>query len=628
MSVHVGNRSGPSLPPRTPNPRVDTSDSLIQTEGDCLGQQILYSTSLATGIDNESGRSEWTSRAPVEPTVSRLLSGLLPVWMILSAATLGPAQSQESPLEAGLSATAAEVGRPMFAGPGEGLEGAISAGTYRLGPGDGITIGIWSPRPVRYDLVINLEGKLLIPSVGEMNLHGLYLDEARNIIRREILRHFHDVEVTVSLTKLRKFQVHVLGQVQNPGTYLATAVDRASAAVAWAGDLLPNATSRHITILNGDSVRTQADLFAFLQEGIPSTNPQLMDGDIIHVPYAKYRFSVRGAVNQPGAFEYMPGDRFSDAITFAGGLTHEAFGDSIEIARYVGNGERAVRFFSVAGGGLVPAEPRDGPILPEVIGRFPLRDISLESGVAHVHSDFLLQPDDIIFVRSVPEYRIKRLVEVRGEVYYPGFYAITPGETRLSEVLRRAGGITPEAFLSEATLIRREGVRLEDREFERLRNLPPSEMTRDEYEYFKLRSRENPGLMVVDFNALLAGDDSQDLLLRRGDIINVPARRDFISVLGMVRSPGNILYDASLAPLDYVNAADGYAEKADKGGARVIRAATGEWISFNDVERIEAGDTIWIPEKRERNYWQIFKEALTVTTQILTVYLIVDRALQ
>ncbi len=168
------------------------------------------------------------------------------------------------------------------------------------------------------------------------------------------------------------------------------------------------------------------------------------------------------------------------------------------------------------------------------------------------------------------------------------------------ETITRAGGITPEAFLREATLVRTEAIRLEDKEFERLKSVPPADMTGDEYEYFKLRSRENPGLMVVDFHRLfVAGDQSQDLLLRGGDEVVIPRVKDFISVLGMVRAPGNILYEPTYAAKDYLAMAGDYAETADRGKTRVIKAVTGEWVSLDEVDDIEPGDTIWVPERRE-----------------------------
>jgi hypothetical protein len=75
-----------------------------------------------------------------------------------------------------------------------------------------------------------------------------------------------------------------------------------------------------------------------------------------------------------------------------------------------------------------------------------------------------------------------------------------------------------------------------------------------------------------------------------------------------------------------VTRAGGYAEDADRGNTRVIRAGSGEWIRLSEVSEVNPGDTIWIPEKQERDYWATFKDILSVTAQILTVYLIVDRA--
>lgn len=510
---------------------------------------------------------------------------------------------------------------------GAGLEQAIAGDEYLLGPGDSLAVAVWGTTPIRYTLPVTLEGTVIVPAGGELAVDGLSLDEARARIRERLLEQFHNVEITIALVGLRRFQVHVLGQVAYPGTYLATPIDRVSAAVSWAGDFLPRASQRDITITNGPTVRAHADLFAFRRRGLQENNPRLREGDIVYVPYVRHRFSVQGAVNEGGAFEFLEGDRLSDAISVAGGFAPDAFPDTLEIARYLGPDRHPVRIYAIANGGLFAGRPQDEVHVPEIAGRFPVTRLDAEGAEILEYPDFLLRPDDILFVRAIPEYRIKRLVEIQGEVVYPGNYPIIEGEARLSDVLRRAGGVTREAFLREATLVRREAIRLEDREFERLKLVPPADMTEDEYEYFKLRSRENRGLMVVDFHALLVeGDTSQDLLLRNGDLIVVPKTRNFISVLGMVGSPGNILYQPGLEPEDYIRRAGGFAEKAARGKTRVIRASTGEWVSIGEAGELEAGDTIWVPEKPERHYWEILKDIIQVTTQIVTIYLVVDRA--
>ncbi|MEZ4653874.1 MAG: SLBB domain-containing protein [Candidatus Eisenbacteria bacterium] len=325
----------------------------------------------------------------------------------------------------------------------------------------------------------------------------------------------------------------------------------------------------------------------------------------------------------------MPGDHLSDAIFFAGGLTADAFTDTLEIARYPGGGAPRYRFFIPNGGAPIAADSISVGHLPAEVGRFSPVGARIVMDRALDYPDIEIEASDLVFVRVVPEERLRPLVDVRGEVEYPGSYPIVEGETRITEVIAWAGGFTPEAFLQESQLIRRESLRLEDREFERLRNIPVADMKPDEYEYFKVRSRETPGLMVVDFHQLFIQRDlTQDLLLRRGDIINIATRRDFVSVLGLVADPGNIPYERGLTVKEYIERSGGYAERADRGKTRVIRAGTGEWIPGADVKDLGPGDTVWVPEKPDRDWWGGFKDVVSVTTQILTIYLIAERATQ
>jgi len=108
----------------------------------------------------------------------------------------------------------------------------------------------------------------------------------------------------------------------------------------------------------------------------------------------------------------------------------------------------------------------------------------------------------------------------------------------------------------------------------------------------------------------------------------IPPRKDYVTVLGTVERPGNVLHRSGLAAKDYVNLAGGYAEDADKGDSRVIRADGGAWVSFGEAGVIDPGDVVFVPEKGKGNFWRTVRDGLTITTQILTIYLVVDRALQ
>ncbi len=476
----------------------------------------------------------------------------------------------------------------------DALEGAVDAG-YRLGPGDRLGIYLWGEPPITFDSRVTLDGKVIIPQVGEVDVLGRTLSEARTDIARTMASRFRNQKISVSLLQLRRFQVHVTGQVQTPGAVLTSSADRVLDAIALVGGALEDASLRNIEIRRSDGAVIPADVFRYLKTGEISGNPTLRDGDVVHVPFRGPEVFLYGAVKSDGPYEVLPSDTLADLVRIAGGTTDRAAPDSVEVTRFIG-GDETTRLY-----------------------------VNLD----RAGDSFQLQPDDQILFPSRLNWHRRHVVDLRGEVHSPGTFAIVDGETRISEVIERAGGFTDLAFLEEASVIRRRAIRLDDKEYERLRLMSASEMTDDEYEYFKMKSREEKGLMVVDFVKLrTSGDPVHDILLRSGDLIEIPPQKDFVSVLGEVATPGNIVHESGVSADDYIQMAGGYADNADRGKVRVIRVATGEWVDRKDAGEIRAGDTIWVPEKAERNYWNIFKESLAVVTQILTVYLIVDRATQ
>ncbi len=527
-------------------------------------------------------------------------------------------------------ALAAEpTGRPtgIVPGPGGGLEKAIDGSRYRLGPGDILALTVFGPVTLQHSLPVTLEGKIVVPDIGEVTVDGLLLDEAKDRIRALVLKTYPRVEIGVSFVSLRKFQVHVLGQVEVPGTYLGTAVDRVSDAIEWAGGMLDKAGVRRIQVTNGDTLRATADLFSFLRRGVGGVNPTLIDGDVIYVPFMEDRFSVLGAVNENLSIGFIEGDTFGDAIELAGGFSFEASVDTVEVARYPKGSTLPERFLVVAGSGLVPMQSHPMPDVRLTGERYTPTATSLPGGRRPTYADFYIQPNDLVFVRRIPYIRRHRLVEIDGEVRFPGQYPVHEGVTRLSDVIRWAGGLTNEASLVEATLIRREAIPLKDLEYERLKTIPVADMREDEYTYFKMKARTNAGQMVVDFPAALEmGDPEADVLLERGDQIFIPKRKEFVTVLGMVVNPGNVRYELGLSAEDYVDLAGGFAENARKGRARVIRVEGGEWAKLGEAKQMKPGDTIMVPEKPERDWWQIARETLIFTTQILAVYIVIDNA--
>jgi polysaccharide export outer membrane protein len=215
-----------------------------------------------------------------------------------------------------------------------------------------------------------------------------------------------------------------------------------------------------------------------------------------------------------------------------------------------------------------------------------------------------------------------------GEFGYPMILPIVEGSTRVLNALRAAGGFTKLAAIREATLVRAGGAeQLQDLEFERLKRVPVADMSKDEYQYFKMKSRERTGRMQVDFVAVLANASHPDnILLEDGDVITAPRVRRFVQVSGQVADPGNVLFEPGLTVQDYVARAGGYAWNARQSGTTLIRARSGEWVRDPDRDlRLEPGDVLWVPEKPDRDFWALFRDGMLVAAQAATVVLLAQQ---
>ncbi|KPL16660.1 MAG: hypothetical protein AMJ92_12610 [candidate division Zixibacteria bacterium SM23_81] len=424
--------------------------------------------------------------------------------------------------------------------------------------------------------------------------------EARDRIIRKVGKRYRNVNISVSLTKIRKFRVFLVGSVNLPGTYTATAVDRVSMLIDQAGGLAPGASRRNIRVTRQDSSTVDADLLRFIVVGDLASNPYVVDGDVVTVPVRVDSVGVFGAVNIEGYYELKQGDRISDLVELSRGLVRDVYMEKAELVRSQEDQRGAEHIFIDLAKAVVDKDPEH---------------------------NLYLQSDDVLLVRHEPEWHPEYLVEVRGETVFPGHYAIEKNKTYLSEVMERAGGPKLDASLSEAKLIRTLYEDNPDLEFERLMEMPVAQMSDDEYSYFKTKSRQLHEVVVVDFEGLfLKNDKSKDILLKRGDIIDIPAIRKTVNVNGLVNDPGAVQYRSGKKLGYYIDQAGGYHSNARKSRMRVIKASTGQWLKPSKVKRIEPGDIIWVPEKPERNYWELFKDLVSTTAQVATVILVIDQA--
>ncbi len=478
------------------------------------------------------------------------------------------------------------------------LEKEIDPAQYIVGPDDRFLLFIFTAEPVQYELFVTPDGRMVIPTVGVVDVREKNLLQVREMVRRAVQQVYRNAKVALALRKIRTFKVAVLGAVRKPSLVQATPADRISEAIERAGGLLNEASMRRIQLFRQDTV-IEVDLYRFYAYGDDSQNPYLRGGDRIVVPYRyeRFVFEVGGNVPNPDVFEYRPGDKLSTALRFAGGFYASANLDSVEIDRFTLDGTRIARFF-------VDITAWRGRLFAE----------------DSLPGDIALQPGDRIFVRARKDYLAPKVVVIRGEVPYPGYYPINEGEERLLDVIRRAGGVTSNAYLEGAVLIRQQEKKIIDREFQRLSRIPPSEMTEEELRYYKARAREIRGLMAVDFKKLLLeGDTASNVLLRDQDSIYIPSARNYINVLGRVNKPGRIVYRPGLDYEDYIALAGGYGYRADPEETLIIKAKGEQFLAVERNYTLEPGDNILVPEKPETKFIEVFTNALSIATQLITI---------
>lgn len=482
----------------------------------------------------------------------------------------------------------------------EAYQEVLLSGRYRVGPGDKFLLfasGMESP----LEVLVLAEGGLFLPKVGRVQVGGLRLQEARQAIHDAFAMNVRVGRIDVELSKPRQFPVSVVGLVRRPGIVLSSGVERISEVLQRAGGLLENASQRNIMLLRMDSLtsveanKRRVDLTLYDVTGGSRYNPFVEDGDVLIVPSRQYVLRAMESVRRPDTYEFVEGDRLSTLATMAMGPSARYDPDNVIVFRYADGGTRQEYLKVDLDAALSGDETADIP----------------------------LEPGDWLVPRALPEFQREATVRVVGEVQNPGFYVVGLGGKPLRQVIEETGGFTEAASLPKARVVRRiDSNEQGDPEFDRILSIPPAAWNEDERQYFNMRSREKRGQMVVDFVTLFDdADEEQNILLRPGDLIVIPASQRTVLVSGQAASPGAVPYVEGYTVADYIKRAGGFGWRSSKD-VRVIKARTGEVRKADEVERIDPGDNIWIKEQPVRDYWALFTQSMQVAGQVATVLLV------
>lgn len=309
----------------------------------------------------------------------------------------------------------------------------------------------------------------------------------------------------------------------------------------------------------------------------------LQNEDVLFIPtQAELRsqrtLTITGEVLSPGAYEYADNTTIEDLIIQAGGLKDEASTARVDVSRRI-------------------IDSKSKNKTKEIAKSF---SFSLKDGlVIDGERGFLLEPYDVVHVRRSPGFHTPRSVMVEGEVNFEGNFTLEKKNQRLSDLIAAAGGVTDDAYVKGARLMRK----MTDDERARMQTiLRMVRAQQDEKDSIKLNQLaiENTYPVGIHLEKALADPGSSfDITLREGDRLIVPEYNGTVRVSGNVMFPNTVAYEEGKDYKYFVNQAGGFGNRAKKSKTYVIYM-NGTISQVGHGTKIEPGCEIVVPTKSKK----------------------------
>lgn len=382
-------------------------------------------------------------------------------------------------------------------------------------------------------------------------------------------------------------KLEIRGAVYRPGIYqLSGQLNTVRELVDEAKGLMGDAFTNRAVLQREREDLTSEVISVDIRGILAGTSPDipLQKNDILYIPSIhdledRGDVTIFGEVAKPDSYPFSDNMTLEDLIIRAGGLREAASTVRVDVSRRI-------------------KDPKSTDYT-DSIGQtftFALKDGFVIDG----QQGFVLQPYDQVFVRRSPGYQAQQNVQVTGEVLFGGTYAMTNREERLSDIIRKAGGATPNAYLRGAKLTRvaNEAEKKRMRDVINLMNRQFGEAMMD-----SLGIRvEDTFTVGIELDKAVANPGSEyDLVLREGDVINVPKLNNTVKINGAVMMPNTVGYLKGKDVDYYLDQAGGYALNAKKSKKFVIYM-NGQVarIKGSDKTKIEPGCEIIVPTRSNK----------------------------
>nr|WKN40051.1 SLBB domain-containing protein [Tunicatimonas sp. TK19036] len=469
-----------------------------------------------------------------------------------------------------------------------------------------------------------------------------------------------DVVIVDSILNRYENRVEILGAVFRPGDYALTEGLTVRGLLAKAEGLREDAyAGRALLYRKGEDLTPQVvslDLREVLSQG--SDDIPLQREDVLRV-YSitdleeEYMVRIDGEVQDPDHYPYMKGMTLGDLIAMAGGMKESAYEAKVDVARPVKN---------------VTDEGTNGS--PNATAKTYHFDINTSLELVENASDFELLPSDQVFVRQSLDYEPQQTVHVIGEVAYPGEYAITSKDERISDLVERAGGLTSYSYREGAHLVRlnpefyeekalkeellRDSLRylryqqyfLNDGQLQNTRTqnnktqnnkIAPSQQQSMVIEEdiqiprYRLVESETQNIGINLEKILEQPHSKYDIRLLPGDTLRIPKQLQTVRMSGEVLYPVSSRYDRSKGFKSYIAESGGFARNADKKRSYIVYAngsvdRTRSLLFIKNYPKVKPGAEIIVPQRPQKNNQSIQQLAI-ISSALATLSLVLIRVI-
>lgn len=364
-----------------------------------------------------------------------------------------------------------------------------------------------------------------------------------------------------SIPQLFENRVFITGSVYQPGEYEWFPGLTLSQLIVKADSLTPDAFQARGLITRQNSDWSYSSINFNVKDVISGKSDILLhkeDSVIIksHFDLKERQFiQVNGEVLNPGEFSWADNLTLGDAIYLAGGFTEGADSTFIEVSRRLSYQEAST--------------------LSDTIGHIIIVNMSRGLNIGENDANMKLQPYDQVSVRRAPNFRQSKTAFITGEVVYEGAYSITFKKLRISDLIEMAGGITPQAYISGATL-QRTSVEL------------------------------GTESVAIDLTTILKNPHTEaDLFLNDGDLLNIPEYMQTVKITGNVQNPFSVVFESGKNAKFYIDQAGGFADRSDKKRTYVRypngSTAVTKGFIFKRYPEVTAGSQVVVPQRPERD---------------------------